>query len=81
MGYYFVMGPCFVCGTTFSYNPNKVPSIRVDREGRPDMRGRREAICESCMEEVNRQREAAGLLLHAVDPEAYKPCPEGELDA
>jgi hypothetical protein len=30
MGYYLVFAPCVGCGNLFGFNPEKVPSIRVD---------------------------------------------------
>jgi len=71
MGYALCLGSCCSCGGSFSFNPVKVPSFRVN--------GVREPICGTCMETVNAQRVEAGLEPHAIDPEAYEPCREEEL--
>jgi hypothetical protein len=69
MGYMIVMGPCLVCRHTFSYNPDHVPSLRVE--------GRREPICRDCMDEANRIRVKQGNPPHRIHPEAYEPLSDG----
>jgi len=68
-GYVFIYGFCIGCGRPFSYNPNYVPSLRVD--------GRREAICASChaaWNEIHRvSKDLDPIPLH---PNAYEPEPE-----
>lgn len=65
MGYMTVIGPCFGCKRTFSYNATWVPSIRYE--------GQREPICRDCVERVNPLREANGLEPIRVHPDAYEP--------
>jgi len=60
-GYMIVMGGCFSCGRTFSFNADHVPSY----QGEP--------ICETCIVAVNKQRKEGGLPLWPVHPDAYEP--------
>lgn len=79
MGFYFVAGHCFVCRRIFTYNPNYVPSIRVNSKGEPDPNGKREPICSGCMEIGNKTREEMGLSPHPIHPQAYEIQDENEL--
>ncbi len=72
MGYVMVISPCFGCGTTFSYHPHKVPSIR-------DNDNVRQPICHRCIERVNPQRIANGLPPIVLQPGAYEAIDESEL--
>lgn len=52
MGFMMAMGTCCNCGVTFSFNPERVPSIRGRWEIGgfvPDHTGQREPVCEPCM--------------------------------
>jgi len=71
MGYALATSVCFGCKRTFSYNPMRVPSIRVNNE--------REPVCASCVVRVNPKRIANGLEPIVPHPDAYEPCPEEEL--
>mgnify|MGYP000258131711 CR=1 FL=1 len=71
MGYVLAYGNCINCGTLFSFNPAKVPSIRVD--------GVREPVCRTCIEQANEVRRAAGITELTILPDAYEPCEENEL--
>lgn len=71
MGYAFATSPCVACHGLFSYNPMKVPSIRVN--------GAREPVCPACMALANAKRVANGLPPHAIADDAYEPCDEREL--
>lgn len=71
MGYAIGMGTCYGCGQTFSFNPNKVPSLRVD--------GVREPVCQVCMTKINILRERRGLKPFEIHKDAYEPVDEGEL--
>jgi hypothetical protein len=71
MGYAFCVGHCIACGRQFTFNPVKVPSVRVE--------GRREPVCASCVTKANEQRKAAGMEPHFVHPDAYEACNESEL--
>ena len=62
---------CIGCGRLFSYNPVRVPSIRINDN--------REPICLNCVERVNPQREANGLPVIVPAPDAYEPVDEAEL--
>ena len=59
------------CSRLFSYNPMRVPSVRIN--------GIREPICRDCVKLVNPRRIANGL--GPIEPwsDAYDPCPEEEL--
>lgn len=70
MGVYFVMGPCAGCGQVFTFNPHKVPSIRIQ--------GKREPICKGCIDRANPEREKKGLDPIEILPGAYEPADESE---
>jgi len=70
-GYVFATSDCYGCKNLFSYNPNLVPSVRVN--------GVREPICANCVERANPERIKNGLEPISVMPEAYEPCAESEL--
>lgn len=67
MGYVTGFGPCCVCTRPFSFNPVRVPSFK----GEP--------ICRTCMERVNREKQAQGLPAFKILEDAYEPCSEEEL--
>jgi hypothetical protein len=71
MGFVSCLGTCFGCNRPFSYNPVKVPSIRVD--------GVKHAVCGDCMARRNEVRVEAGLKPDPIDPEAYTACDESEV--
>jgi hypothetical protein len=71
MGYAYCTSACVGCGRLFSYNPMRVPSIRIN--------GNREPICQSCVDRVNPQRIANGLEPIVPRSDAYEPCDEREL--
>lgn len=62
---YFAMSPCVQCGTVFSFNPHKVPSVIVN--------GVREPICRHCVEVANPKRIAGALAPIIILPGAYEP--------
>lgn len=70
MGYYIAMGNCITCNQFFEFNPDKVPSIRVN--------GVREPVCQSCVEIINTRRKAEGLEPITPLPDAYAPQDENE---
>jgi hypothetical protein len=72
MGYVTAMSPCLGCGRVFSYNPMRVPSCSAKT-------GKREPICEACVERVNPMRIKNGLEPIVVLPGAYEACEEDEL--
>ncbi len=63
MGSMFVIGPC-ICGRLMTYNPNTVPSVRI--------KGKREAVCRTCIERANPKRIANGLDPIVIQPDAYE---------
>jgi hypothetical protein len=71
MSYAFCTSACIGCGRIFSYNPVRVPSIRI--------KGSREPICEACVNRANPQRIKNGLKPITVQPDAYEACEESEL--
>lgn len=72
MGYAFISGNCWVCGTLFSFNPVRVPSIR-------DSGGVRQAICKNCIRLANKMRTEKGMEPLPVPADAYEACDENEL--
>ena len=71
MGYAYCTSACIGCGRIFSYNPRRVPSVRIN--------GNREPICLACVNHVNPKRIANGLQPIVLHPDAYWPCDESEL--
>jgi len=69
----YVMGhsPCIGCGQLFSYNPLRVPSLRIN--------GQREPVCLDCVHRVNPRRVANGLAPIIPHRDAYEPAREDEL--
>lgn len=67
MGWMLCHSACCNCGRIFSYNPNRVPSIRIN--------GEREAVCRECVEMANSRRTKLGHELISVHPDAYDPEP------
>ena len=45
MGYVTATSPCAGCGQLFTYNPVRVPSIRIG--------GERQPICRACIDRAN----------------------------
>ncbi len=70
-GWAIVTSACQGCSQIFSYNPHKVPSIRVE--------GVRQPICRNCIERASVIRVANGLDPIELHPEAYEPIREEEL--
>jgi len=72
MGFVFCAAPCGGCRQVFSFNPNKVPSVR-------DKYNVQVPICLACIDKANPTRKKLGLPLIIPDPDAYEPCDEEEL--
>ena len=72
MGYMMVIGECFGCHRLFTYNAERVPSIRVNAERKPDPNGKREPICKTCVDIANPKRVANGLDPIYVPEGAYE---------
>ena len=71
MGYALCMGTCLICKHTFTFNPVKVPSLRID--------GTKEPICKSCIERANKEKVAKGIEPFIIPDDAYTACNEAEL--
>lgn len=54
------LGPCVICGTLFSFNPDRVPSY----QGMP--------ICRTCVEAANVERVALGQTPIVIFPDSYE---------
>jgi hypothetical protein len=66
MEFMFVISKCVACNTLVSYNPEAVPSLRVN--------GSREPLCFVCFTRWNEiHRIAKGLEPVKLNPEAYDP--------
>jgi hypothetical protein len=72
MGFVSGYGECVGCKKPFSFNPNLVPSVRVN--------GVREPVCGACVEKVNPGRVANGLEPIMVLPGAYEAAEESSID-
>jgi hypothetical protein len=72
MGYVTATSPCLGCGRVFSYNPLRVPSCSAAT-------GKREPICQICVDRVNPMRIKNGLEPIVPLPDAYEACEEDEL--
>jgi Fe-S-cluster-containing dehydrogenase component len=72
MGYVTAMSPCIGCGNVFIYNPVRVPSCSA-------VTGKREPICQVCVDRVNPMRIKNGLEPIVPHHDAYLACEEGEL--
>lgn len=62
-GTFLAIGPCFVCGEPFSFDPDTVDSVPIDPVTQlpPDLGGRQERavkrpICTRCMKLVEERR-------------------------
>jgi hypothetical protein len=65
-------GQCYGCKRTFSFNRERVPSIHVNAQGKPDPKGAREPICRECVERANPRRIANGLPPIVIVEGAYE---------
>ena len=66
MAFMFVIGGCINCGVMITFNPSRVPSIRVN--------GVREPLCVTCHARWNEiHRSSKGLEPVAIHPEAFEP--------
>jgi hypothetical protein len=68
---YFATGPCCLCGDVFSFNPELVPSIPVDEDGRITPEGVKRPICAECVGLINGLRTEFAQPLIRVAPGAY----------
>jgi hypothetical protein len=72
-GAFFAAGPCAFCRRIFAFNPERVPSLPVDAEGRVVPDGIRHPICGPCMDKVNAFRAECGAEPVPILPGAYDP--------
>ena len=70
MGLAFMMAPCISCSRIISFNPHKVPSIKINNEGP------REPLCRACAEKWNELHPEAAKPIQS---DAYEAIPEEEL--
>lgn len=61
MGYMMLMCACINCNSTFTCNPDLVPSLMV--------KGKREPLCRACTEKWEKIHNKSGTIL----PGAYEP--------
>lgn len=67
-GWLLVHGRCCACGLVIAFNPDRVPSLRVN--------GHREPLCVACFHRWNElHRVAKGLEPLELHPEAYELAP------
>jgi hypothetical protein len=78
MGVAFCVGHCIACRAFLTYNPMKVPSIRV-KDGKPDATGSREPLCRSCAETLYARLKAEGKTPPPISEDAYEACDEGDV--
>ena len=65
MSYMTCTSHCVGCGELISYNPSRVPSIRVN--------GEKQALCLECATKINQNRIKAGMDACFIPPDAYEP--------
>jgi hypothetical protein len=70
MGVMQALAACVVCRRPFLFNPDRVPSVRIE--------GERQPVCAECIERANVQRKARGLGPIPVLPGAYDAVDETE---
>lgn len=79
-GMIFCYGPCYGCGQVFGFNPDLVPSIRIDADtGEVAPTGVRQPVCGMCVARANPARAANGVPPIVVAPGAYEPGREDAL--
>jgi len=71
MGFVIATAACIGCNKFFTFNPHKVPSVRIQ--------GRREPVCRACIEAANPERIKNGLDPVKILPGAYESFDEYEL--
>lgn len=70
--YAFCIGECANCHRPITFNPVRVPSVRVN--------GVKEPICQGCADQWNQiHRISKGLEPVLIHQDAYEPCEEAEL--
>lgn len=70
--YAFMIAACARCKQPMTFNPHKVPALRIN--------GVKEPVCRGCHDILNAEREKLGLERWPEPQEgAYEPLPEEEL--
>jgi len=64
MAYMLCHGACINCKRLFAFNPDLVPSVRIN--------GHKEPICRACVEYANPVRKQKGLQEIRILPGAYE---------
>jgi hypothetical protein len=75
MGFMSCIGTCVRCELAFTFNPERVPSVRVRWENGkaiPDSNGEREPICQPCFAHLNMVRVERGQKRIPLLPGAYE---------
>ena len=73
--YAIMFGACINCNKLISYNPHKVPSIRIPNPKTGEL-GPREPLCRDCAEKWNELHPEAA---RPIQPDAYEYILEEEL--
>jgi hypothetical protein len=71
MAYVQAYSACYSCKRLIAYNPDLVPSIRIN--------GVREPVCRACIQQANPVRIAKGLQPITISPGAYEASDENDL--
>lgn len=80
MSAFLTLVPCASCGTFFSCNSTRVPSLRLNANGQPDPAGLRYPVCRACWDRRQAYRRERGLPEEHLMPGAYDPEEEGDRD-
>jgi hypothetical protein len=72
MAYMFVVGHCYGCDRTFTFNAELVPSVPILPDGRVGHGGDRKPICQHCVIRANGHRRLRGLPEWDVPEGAYE---------
>jgi hypothetical protein len=71
LGYALMYGRCINCKNVFTFNPLRVPSVRIKNQ--------REPVCSPCMVKVNTHRKNNGQKPFHIHSDAYDSVDENEL--
>lgn len=67
------IAPCVSCGVIFAFDPDRVPSLRVNAQRQPDPTGDRQPVCQGCWDRRQAHRRQQGLPAETLLPGAYGP--------
>lgn len=77
--HHFVSGRCFVCRRLIAFDPSRVPSVALTRDGLPlqnprDRIDHTEPLCRRCARDANAERRRNGLTdKWDTDPSIWQP--------